>query len=209
MKKTLLTLTLVAATAAAFAQGKVSFGNDSQHYFVLGTVSSADVGLGGGVASTSGNTVSGAPGAIPVSPLPSGATLVAALYGGTTAGNMTLQKSVTLDATGWLQAGRMVPQNVVLTGIPGAAPAFFQIYVYNGAYATPQAAEAAGAYFGTSGQFTTSPGGSLSYPGLVSGGPANSTWTANNLVVSTIPEPSTFALAGLGAAAMLIFRRRK
>jgi len=27
--------------------------------------------------------------------------------------------------------------------------------------------------------------------------------------VSTVPEPSTFALAGLGAAAMLIFRRRK
>ena len=26
---------------------------------------------------------------------------------------------------------------------------------------------------------------------------------------STVPEPSTFALAGLGAAAMLIFRRRK
>ena len=27
--------------------------------------------------------------------------------------------------------------------------------------------------------------------------------------VPTVPEPSTFALAGLGAAAMLIFRRRK
>jgi len=31
----------------------------------------------------------------------------------------------------------------------------------------------------------------------------------NQLVFQTIPEPSTFALAGLGAVALLIFRRRK
>jgi hypothetical protein len=31
----------------------------------------------------------------------------------------------------------------------------------------------------------------------------------NGLVLPIIPEPSTFALAGLGAAALLIFRRRK
>jgi hypothetical protein len=29
------------------------------------------------------------------------------------------------------------------------------------------------------------------------------------MVLNTVPEPSTFALAGLGAAAMMIFRRRK
>lgn len=33
-------------------------------------------------------------------------------------------------------------------------------------------------------------------------------WT-DNLVLTPIPEPSMFALAGLGAAALLIFRRRK
>jgi len=45
-------------------------------------------------------------------------------------------------------------------------------------------------------------------PGL----PAELTgWTAltSDLVMTAIPEPSTFALAGLGAAALLIFRRRK
>ena len=31
----------------------------------------------------------------------------------------------------------------------------------------------------------------------------------HDLVMSPVPEPATFALAGLGAAAMLIFRRRK
>ena len=31
----------------------------------------------------------------------------------------------------------------------------------------------------------------------------------NGLVLTGVPEPSTFALAGLGAAALMIFRRRK
>lgn len=37
--------------------------------------------------------------------------------------------------------------------------------------------------------------------------PDSSGWTAFNIAV--IPEPSTFVLAGLGAAALVIFRRRK
>jgi hypothetical protein len=34
-------------------------------------------------------------------------------------------------------------------------------------------------------------------------------WYLDNIQVSTVPEPTSFALAGLGAAALLIFRRRK
>ena len=41
---------------------------------------------------------------------------------------------------------------------------------------------------------------STSLPAVLQGGPG--------LDVSVIPEPTTFALAGLGAAALLIFRRR-
>jgi len=50
-----------------------------------------------------------------------------------------------------------------------------------------------------------------------SGGPYNSVWgtSASGLIQGVnvnyyvVPEPTTFALAGLGAAALLIFRRRK
>ena len=40
------------------------------------------------------------------------------------------------------------------------------------------------------------------------GAPAMDNWPVD-LVMTPIPEPGTFALAGLGAAALLIFRRRK
>lgn len=67
----------------------------------------------------------------------------------------------------------------------------------------PIAAAAAGAPVGFSApiQFTLgstlAPGGSLNNAGLTQFG------------VNPVPEPTTFALAGLGAAALLIFRRRR
>jgi hypothetical protein len=189
----------------ALGQGKVSFGNDSNHYFVIGANLAGDTG--GGIASTAGNTVSGCTGAIPMSPLPSGKTLVAALYAGTTAGNLALQKSVVLNATGWLQAGRMVNNNVILTGVPGGSLAYFRIDVYDNAFGDGAAAKAAGSYYGTSGLFTATPGAGITYPNLFAGGPAGSTWAAGNIVLGAIPEPSSLTLVALGACGFLLRRR--
>lgn len=202
MKKTLLTLALVAASVAAFAQGKIQFGNDSNHYFVIGVALAGDAG--GGIADTAGNTASGAVGAIPISPLPSGKTLLAALYAGA---NLTLQTSIPLLGTDWLQAGRMANKNILLTGVAGGTAQNFQIVVADIIGQTP-ARDAAAAYYGTSGVFTAIPGTSLAYPTMLPGGPSASTWAPANLVINAIPEPASFALAGLGAA-LLIFRRRK
>lgn len=197
MKKTLITLALVAVSAAAFAQGKVAFGNDATHLFNLGITRPGD-----------------ASGPIPVSPLPSGSSLTAALYAGTTAGSLSLQTSYVLDAANWLTAGRMVTKSVILTGVPGAAVGNFQIILTDTGTVLPNSIAggvtglAGAVYFGTSGLFTATPGASLSYPGLASGGPANSTWTTA-ITVDVVPEPSSMVLAGLGAASLLMFRRRK
>jgi PEP-CTERM motif len=209
MKKTLLTIALVAATAAAFAQGKVSFGNDSNHYFVLGTTLPADAALGGGTSSTAGNTTAGTTGAIPASPLPSGNSLIAALYAGTSSGNLTLQTQYTLDSNNWLQAGRMVSRGISLSGVPGGSLAYLDVVVATTIGATPGASQAASSagYFGESGIFTMTPGSSISYPSITTAG--GSTWAAANLVINSVPEPTSFALCGLGAAALMIFRRRK
>jgi len=71
-------------------------------------------------------------------------------------------------------------------------------------YATPQDAQAAGGSVGW--------GNLLTYTTAPDSGSAASTFAAsgqNPFGVSPVPEPATFALAGLGAAAMLIARRRK
>jgi hypothetical protein len=52
------------------------------------------------------------------------------------------------------------------------------------------------------------PGSGLAYVGSAPAS-ANSTWVSAPITMALVPEPSTFALAGLGAAALMIFRRRK
>jgi len=80
-----------------------------------------------------------------------------------------------------------------------SATAFFilQAWIGNTSFATAT-------YTAQSPVFSNPLGGTgqpPSSPQEVSGMPA--------LIVTSVPEPSTFALAGLGAAALLIFRRRK
>ncbi|SRR6266446_6067231 len=51
--------------------------------------------------------------------------------------------------------------------------------------------------------------GGLTFPGNIFGANPGQVPGFNLGAFTTVPEPSTFALAGLGAAALLIFRRRK
>jgi len=199
MKKTLLTVALATATVAAFAQGKVSLQQDGGSLVTLGSsVKAADQAYAGSNC--------------PAGPLPSGVVLEVGLYGGQTAGSLTLQTSELLNnGTSGLPGGWWATAHCVTT-LPGNPTAdFFQVVVWDSAYATPAAAIAAGSYYGADNIFSMTPGTSITYPGINNGG--NTTWLAagdeNPLIVSTIPEPTTLALAGLGAAALVIFRRRK
>jgi hypothetical protein len=205
MKKLVLTVAASLACVAAFAQGKIAFANDSLHLVYYGP--SAGSLAGSGVTSSN---------------MPVGVTLVADLYGGTSTSSLTLQTTTTFSVT----AGRFATVNFTTPSAgPAGAAEFFQVQIRNNAFQTEAASEAAGSWGGHSGIFSTVSGASLAYSSIVNpNAPASSTWGIGNfdmgaatglpgalgaISVQSIPEPTSFALAGLGAAAMLIFRRRK
>lgn len=91
-----------------------------------------------------------------------------------------------------------------LNGVAKGASADFAIIGWSGSAASFDAAFAAGAQIGVSPAYTIATGG---VDPLVPPPSISTVFTGLNL--QPIPEPSTLALAGLGAAALLIFRRRK
>jgi len=216
MKKTLLTMAVAGASLAAFAQGKVSLQNDSGSLYTLAGQSGSPASDSSGKVMyplAADNGVGGSPIAI-TGPLPSSITLEIGLYGGSSAAVMTLQTHTLLNPAGG-GAGPgpgQGPFTHVATSIAPGTVGFFQVVIWDSAYASPLLAQAAGSYYGADNVFSMTTGASIAYPAINSGG--NTTWAAVGdeaplIVGVSIPEPATFALAGLGAAAMVIFRRRK
>jgi hypothetical protein len=206
MKKLLLTVTLCLACAAAFAQGKVRLVNDSLHlvYFDPGSNGGTNAGqayvLGMG-----------------------GQTLTIELWAGTA--STGLSRVAVTDFSGQGSAGTWAGANITLPS-PNypAGLTYFTIDIYDiaaGSYAA--ASTTAGHFYGTSGLFTSTASGVTAYFSLVQhGSPGLSTWTdgtynldtispgfRGSVMLTQVPEPTTIALAGLGAAALMIFRRRK
>jgi hypothetical protein len=89
LKHVLAILVLAAAPPGVFGQGKVSFQNDSASRIVLGgfRILPPDQGLTGQPIPTIG-------------PLPSGITMIAGLYAGTSSGSLALVSSVALNPVG-------------------------------------------------------------------------------------------------------------
>ncbi len=200
MKKTLLTLALAVVSVAAFAQGKVNMVNDATRLVYFTSTTAADAALSGHEAPAV---------------LPSGRQLIVDLYGGATAGSMVLQSSTTLAG------GLFGPNNFVSPNMAGGVVGFWQIQVREAAFPTEAASSAAGGYAGHSVIFQGKSGSSLAYNSIISPLANNfaSTWAAGTfdlgggnfgaIPIGLVPEPSSMALAGLGAASLLLFRRRK
>jgi hypothetical protein len=114
----------------------------------------------------------------------------------------------TLTATGGITYNAASPFAVTGTSTGGGTVMLYFL-AWSNLYGTPTAAAAAGSpILGWSNPFiynyannTTAPTG-MGTQAALEGSDAH-------FGVVTIPEPTMFALAGLGAAAMLIFRRRK
>jgi hypothetical protein len=209
MKKTLLTLALVGASAAAFAQGKVSLQMDLPIQFGTTGMLAIDNAWAGQIIANNGTS------------LPSHIYLSVGLYAGTSSAALSLQSSVILNPPGGNGTpDGFFPLTHVVLSFAGGSSAFYQVKIWDSVYGSYEAQQAAGHvgngtdYSAVNNIFTMTAGTGISYPAIINGG--QTTWVAagnedpNALLVATVvPEPTTFALAGLGAAALMIFRRRK
>jgi hypothetical protein len=166
--------------------------------------------------------------------MPAGVTLVADLYMGTSSSSLTLYSTTTFGAT----SGKWNTLNVQAVApagaIAGGTTVFVVAQIRDNAFAAPATWTPASAgvpvgttWYGASQEFSFVLGTStLAYPPMYAPGASLggglSTWALGTypmdylaagfrgaIVVSPVPEPTSFALAGLGAAALLIFRRRK
>jgi len=219
MKKTFLTVTATLACVAAFAQGRVSFQTDSLHLAYY------DPSVGGALG---GNAISSAN-------QPAGINLVADLYMGTSSSSLNLYSSTGFSAAPGKWNTVSVTANNPPAAIAGGTQVFIVTQIRDAAFAAPSTWTSAtapfGTYYGVSQEFQFTLGtSSLQYPPMYATGATlgggNSTWangtfaldasaganTKGAIAVTSLavtPEPGTMALAGLGAAAMMVFRRRK
>jgi len=212
MKKVLLTLTATVFAVSVFAQGTVFFNNAQSASGIKAPVYGVEVGDTS--VSKTGNTASGLPVGTQTytGTLLTGAGYLAQILAGNGANASTLVAASTAPTsfrTG-SAAGFFAGGDAVLVGVPAdAAVATVQVVAWDntsGQYGTWSAAETAWKA-GLIAAGKSSPinvnaiGGGLNSSPLLTG--------LQSFNIYMVPEPSTMALAGLGAAALLIFRRRK
>jgi len=206
MKKLILTAALVSATAlSGFSQGQINFQNAlTSQLWYNSTVAPGVKVTSGTIASTGVGTSTGV---IDVG-------LFWSTVAFTDAAQATLASTATIGAT----AGTISGGTVVLP-VAGGSTVFVQVFAWDSTYANPDAAMAAGAFFGASSAGVTPTYGTVGAAEqvvnlTVSPAPANVIFGTGagqfgRLVLLQGPEPTTIAIGGLGAAALLMLRRKK
>jgi hypothetical protein len=204
MKKYLSILALVALASSAMAQGTINFVNDKNTWVKVGSSytdsAAAALSANGGfvqlVWAPAGTAFS------QYNPQAGGTTLAAWLSANTGWSVLTSSLKAVGPTSGRFNAGSVT----VPTSTPGATIEC-AVIGWTGTAATFDDAVNNQENVGMSGMFSvktgdpTKPIPDTATP-IVSSGYAG-------VVLAPIPEPTSFALAGLGAAALLIFRRRK
>jgi hypothetical protein len=189
MKKTLLVLGMsMIVSANIFAQGQVTMGNTASSLVRLDSLA--------GPAVTATTTPSG------------GVTFE--LYAATTTAGVTNSSVAPLSTplTALVNAsvaGRIVSATTAVNALTAGQLYTFQIFAWQTSFGSYVNAQNTGGYFGASYRFNAA----ASADGAP---PATSTLLAplmQPFFLTAVPEPSTMVLAGLGAASLLLFRRRK
>jgi len=195
MKKLAAILCLGALTTGAFAQGLVTFANS-------------------GITQISITPKGGTAAAFSASPV--GSYYFCLLTAPTAAGPLTFSGVYATNTAG---AGRLGP-GTYSPSVAGWAPGTTMFYevagwsaslgtTFNAGWLTGNFGAASG-FFGLSAITSGAAGGGVPVPAPpfpLFGGTGLQGFNMN--AVGAVPEPTSMALAGLGAAALLIFRRRK
>lgn len=183
MKKLILTLALGMACVSAFAQGTLNFGNANAA--VNAPIWQDALGTGVKIGGTG--------------------WIAQLWYGpaGTAEGALVAHPTTSTFSTTAAQAGYFFGGARTIDTIAGGSVAVIQVRVWNAAAGSSwsSALQSPIGYTGASSLLNIS----LATPPAT---PANLVGLTSFAVVP-VPEPSSFALAGLGAAALMIFRRRK
>lgn len=224
MKKLIVSLTATLVCLGAFAQGKLQFVNNINQliYMTTDTAKMAPGDVGKTIAgfNLAGSSLyTGAGGTI--ASLAGGPSFTAALFGGATADALTQQAVGTLGDVNY--GGLIIPPvNVTFASLAIGTPAFFRIDVFDNRASSAADAWSKGYYAGDTVVFQATPQAVYSpiySPTAASTMPVGSTFVPldyvgyagyyGGIAVAMVPEPGTFALAGLGLASLMIFRRRK
>ena len=186
MKKIQLLITAVASAIAmhAGAQGTINFGNNSTSYVVTNTI---PFGSSGRASAATGTRVQ----------------LYYGTVGSTEAQLVAVGTPVSMGLAGVFSGG-----SLTLPGIPEGASAVFEVRGWTGGYASYDAAAASfDALLGISSMWTQVTGAPNAIPpttvGMVNG-PGGFTG-----LILTAPEPSTYALMGLGLLGLAFKPARK
>jgi hypothetical protein len=204
MKKLILSVAAVTSfSVGALAQGAINF-DGSSNTSTSPTATTSGLVFINGVLDTStdinaellySSTATGA-----FSPV---VTLLLSNISGSTSTavgqTLTAAGDITDYLTGQLYDGNGISYNI--PGFTGGSTAYFQVQGWLGNYSSLASAQAAGKPTGTTAVFSeTLVAPSSPTPALINNMPA--------LNLTAVPEPSTLAMAGVGLASMLIFRRR-
>jgi hypothetical protein len=203
MKKLLTVALLAGAAQLSFGQGTVNFGSGVSAANKIATNSVAG-GPSTGYIGTAANSYY-----FGLFVAPSTVTTLSTMD--PTQGGFTFTGSVGAN-TGVGTGFWAGTSPATINGFATASTASFVVVGWSANYGTTWAAAIAAfdsgtaGFWGVSGVAQAQLGGGITPAGTIFG---NGPTQVHGFTVGAVPEPTTFALAGLGAAALMIFRRRK